>query len=81
MTSNIAKKRYPQPHKQTDFFKYCSPSAAALGEENSEYYVYEAIVLNQIAINWVNIVSQIFKKSGILMVLLYRPHPLQMKRM
>ena len=33
MTSNIAKKRYPQPHKHTDFLKYCSPSAAALGED------------------------------------------------
>ena len=33
MTSDIAKKRYKHNHKQTDFLKYCSPSAAALGEE------------------------------------------------
>ena len=36
MTSNIAKKRYPQTHKPTDFLNYCSPSAAALGEENGK---------------------------------------------
>ena len=36
MTSNIAKKRYPQTHKPTDFLNYCSPSAAALGEENKK---------------------------------------------
>ena len=34
MTSNIAKKRYPQTNPKTEFLKYCSPSAAALGEEN-----------------------------------------------
>ena len=33
MTSDIAKRRYIQTNTQTDFLKYCSPSAAALGED------------------------------------------------
>ena len=36
MTSTLGKKRYTQTNKQTDFLKYCSPSAVVLGEEKSD---------------------------------------------
>ena len=49
MMSNIAKKRYPQTHKHTDFLKYCSPSAAALGEGND--FIVESILAIGVIVN------------------------------